>query len=447
MKELLVFLANEDKASTSKIQEVLKQFEGINFITYKNGKSCLDEFHKRPHLVVFSIALSDISGSVLLKKVKKYDPEITMVFITPENKTDQIPQLLNLGAYSFINRDKDEEDRIYDIINNALLEVHQKAELSRLRTELGKKYKYTNILRGKSQWMQDLYSMIDKAARSSIPISLFGEPGTGKKLIAKTIHYHSAYSNNPFVEINLAAIPEDLIEVELFGSEKTPMYGEKEIRHGKFEEAQRGTLYIKEIDKLSPMMQDKLAGVLRDKYFFRVGSENPLKFNSRIIISSASNLLDYVNKGIFKEDLYYKLLGLPVRVLPLRERESDVIYLSRYFLNQFCRENEMEKISITPEAQEKLLNYPYPGNIRELKAIVDLAAVMANGEDIKPEHVNFYSTNPMANLLLKENTLYEYTRQIIKNFMHKYDDDIMVVAKKLDVGKSTIYRMRKNGEI
>jgi DNA-binding NtrC family response regulator len=407
----------------------------------------MEDFHKNPQLVIFSIAMSDLSGSVFLKKIKKYDPDITMVFITSEGKTDQISQLLNLGAYSFINRDKDSEDRVWDVINNALLEVYQKSELMRLRTELGKKYKYTNILRGKSQWMQELYATIDKAAKSSIPVSLFGESGTGKKLIAKTIHYHSGYGNNPFIEVNLAAIPEELVEVELFGSEKTPIQAEKEIRQGKFEEAQRGTLYIKEIDKLTPMMQDKFATVLREKFFFRIGSENPLKFNSRIIIASSVNLLDYVNKGKFKEDLYYKLLGLPIRVIPLRERENDVIYLSRYFLNQFCRENELEKLNITPEAQEKLLNYPYPGNVRELKAIIDLAAVMVTDGAILPEHVNFYSTNPMANLLLKENTLYEYTRQIIRNFMQKYNDDIMIVAKKLDVGKSTIYRMRKNGEI
>ncbi|MFO7723662.1 MAG: sigma-54 dependent transcriptional regulator [Bacteroidales bacterium] len=447
MKDLLTFIAIEDKALTTRIQDILKQFEDVNFISYKNGKSCTDDFHKKPHLVIFSIALPDIAGSVLLKKIKKYDPDITMVFITPESKSDQIPQLLNLGAYSYINRDKDSDDRIWDVLNNALNEVQQSSELRRLRFEIGKKYKYTSILRGKSQWMQELYSAIDKAARSSIPVSLFGEPGTGKKLIAKTIHYHSAYANNPFVEVNVGAIPENLIEAELFGSEKVPIHGERDIRQGKFEEAQRGTLYIRSVEKLSPMMQQKLAGVLRDKYFCRLGSDNPLKFNCRVIIATEENLLDYVNKGKFDEDLYYKLLGLPIRVIPLRDRESDVVYMSRYFLNQFCRENEMEKISISSAAQEKLINYPYPGNIRELKAIVELAAVMANGEIIEPEHINFFSTNPMANLLLKENTLYEYTRQIIRNFMQKYDDDIMIVAKKLDVGKSTIYRMRKNGEI
>jgi two-component system, NtrC family, response regulator AtoC len=447
MKDLLTFVAIEDKATATRIQDVLKQFEDVNFISYKNGKSCTDEFHKNPQLVIFSTALPDIAGSVMIKKIKKYDPDITMVLITPDSKTDQIPELLKLGAFSFINRDQDSDDRVWDVLNNALNEVKQSSELRRLRFELGKKYKYTNILRGKSQWMQELYSAIDKAAKSSIPVSLFGEPGSGKKLIAKTIHYHSAYGNNTFVEVNVKAIPENLIEAELFGSEKVPLHGEREIRQGKFEEAQRGTLYIRSVEKLTPQMQQKLATVLREKNFFRLGSDNPLKFNCRVIIATEENLLDYVHKGKFDEDLYYKLLGLPIRVIPLRDRESDVIYLSRYFLNQFCRENEMEKITISPAAQEKLLNYPYPGNIRELKAIVELAAVMSNGEVIEPEHINFFSTNPMANLLLKENTLYEYTRQIIRNFMLKYDDDIMIVAKKLDLGKSTIYRMRKNGEI
>ncbi len=447
MKEILIFLAIEDKDMSTRIQDVLKQFEDTQFITYRNGKSCTDEFYKKPQMVIFSITMQDLSGSVLLKKIKKFDPDIKMIFVAPEKQATQIPQLLNLGAYSFINKDKDNDDRIWEVVSNTIENIRLKSELTRLRFEVGKKYKYTNILKGKSLWMHELFATIDKAAKSSIPVSLYGEPGTGKKLIAKTIHFHSAYMANPFIEVNIAAIPDNLIEAELFGFERTPLYGDREIRYGRLEEAQRGTLFINEIDKLNPLMQERLAGVIRDKNFCRLGSENPQKFNSRLIVSSTQNLLDHVNKGKFNEDLYYRLLGLPIRIAPLRDRENDLIYLSRYFLKQFCLENEMAKMEITPAAQEKLINYPYPGNIRELKAIIELSAVLADGHPIEPEHINFFTTNPMANLLLRENTLYEYTRQIIKNFMHKYNDDIMLVAKKLDVGKSTIYRMRKNGEI
>lgn len=447
MKDLMVFIASEDKKITSRIKEALNRFESINFISFNKGEKCINELYKNPQIVVFSSTLPDKTATVMIKNIKKYDPDIAMVAVTPDENTDNISSLINLGAYTYINKDIDSNERIWDVLNKTLSMVRDKADLRRLRFEIGKKYKYSSVLKGKSIWMQELFSVIDKAAKSSIPISLFGEPGTGKKLIAKTIHYNSAFSANPFVEIDLAVIPDNLIEIELLGTERTLITREKEIRTGKFEEAQKGTLYIKGIDKLSLMMQEKFSKILIDKYFFRLGSENPMKFNSRLIISTEESLLESVNKGTFKEDLYYRLIGLPLRVAPLRERNSDVITLARHFLNQFCKENELQKLTFSIDAQDKLANYPYPGNVRELKAVVELATIMCDNSVVKAEHINFFSTNLMANLLLKENTMYNYTRQIIKNFMQKYDNDIVLVSKKLDIGKSTIYRLKKNGEI
>jgi two-component system, NtrC family, response regulator AtoC len=447
MKEILTFLAVEDKGVASRIQEAIKRFENIHLMTYQSGKECSDDLYKNPQLIIFSIDLLDMRGSVMLKKIKKFDPEIATIFVASESKSDQIEEMLVLGARNFILKVKDSEERIHNVIENTIKDYQQREEIKRLSAEVGKKYKYSSILRGKSQWMQELFAMIDKAAESSIPVSLYGEAGAGKKLTAKTIHFNSSFSANPFVEVNFKAIPSHLAEAELFGTEKTFLSGEREIRPGKLEEAQRGTLFLKDLHRLSPELQEKLNRVFREKSFSRLGSDGPLRFNSRLILSSETNLLDHVNSGLLNEELYYRVVGLPIRIAPLRERDSDVLFLARHFLKEFCRENNVGKMNFSNDAMDRIINYPYPGNIRELKAVIDLASVLTTTDTIEAEHINFFTINPMAKLLMKEHTLFEYTRQIISNFMDRYDHDILEVSKRLDIGKSSIYRMKKLKQI
>ncbi|MDT8308151.1 MAG: sigma-54 dependent transcriptional regulator [Bacteroidales bacterium] len=446
MKETLVFIASEDSNYNKRLSDIISG-EGINIVSFTKGEELIDALYKKPSIIFFSNTMSEMSGSVLIKKIKRFNPAIAKIIIAPTSRDHEVLQLVALGAVDFIYKETDSDERIKLIFDNTLQKMEYESELVRLRHELGKKYKYNKVLRGKSEWIKELYALLDKAAKTSIPVSLTGEAGTGKKLIAKTIHFHSAYANNPFVEVDISVVPEKLIENEFFGSERKSIMYERDIVRGKLEEAQRGTLYIKDIHKMTPQMQSKFSDVLRNKEFYRINGETALKFNSRIIIASEEELLEAVKKGTFREGLYYRLLGLPIRVAPLRERNNDVMHLSRFFLNEFCKENGIEKLEISPSGQEKLFNYPYPGNIRELKAVIELAAVMSDGKVIEADHINFFSINTMANLLLKENTLNEYSRQIIKSFMDKYDDNIMVVAQKLDIGKSTIYRLKKNNEI
>ncbi len=444
---MTLFLAMENQETLAMIKEMLGQFEEIEVTTYTDPKEMLGDLYKNPHIVIFSISFSDYSGSVIMKKIKKADQDITMTFVTPERLADQVGQLMNLGAYSYINRDKDTEERILNVLRNTIEWHHQKLELRRMRAELGKKYKFSRLLRGNSTWLHELYNIIERAAHTGIPVSLYGEKGTGKKLIAKTIHFHSSFAGNPFIEIDPAVVPEYLIEAELFGTERTFSSGEKEIFRGKIEEAQRSTLFIRNVEKLPAYIQDKLSNVIEEKIFYRVGSENPLRFSSRLIVSSEKSLLDCVHKGIFSESLYYKLTGIPVRIAPLRERDSDILYLARMFLNRFCRDHEIKKLHMTEAAQQKLVNYPYPGNVAELKAVVELAATLAFNRDIDVGDVHFFRTDPMLEILSKEQTLNEYTHHIIKCYLDRYDDDIIAVSEKLDIGKSTIYRLKKLGEI
>jgi DNA-binding NtrC family response regulator len=288
---------------------------------------------------------------------------------------------------------------------------------------------------------------MEKATTNNITVSITGETGTGKELVAKAIHYNSTRKKKSFVAVNVAAIPKELIESELFGHEKGAFTGAVARRIGKFEEAHKGTLFLDEIGEMDLNMQAKLLRVLQEREVTRVGGNELVKIDVRLIVATHKNLLEEVQKGNFREDLYYRLLGLPIVVPPLRDRGSDIILLAKYFVEQFCKENKMPLLKISSEAQKKLLQYAFPGNIRELKAMAELAAVMANDDSIQPDDITFNATRNTADLLLRESTLKEYNQMILKHFLQKYDNNVLLVAQKLDIGKSTIYRMIKNGEV
>jgi DNA-binding NtrC family response regulator len=289
--------------------------------------------------------------------------------------------------------------------------------------------------------------MMEKAARTNITVSVTGETGTGKELVAKSIHYNSPRKNLAFVAVNLAAIPRDLLESELFGHEKGAFTGAVARRIGKFEEASKGTLFLDEIGEMDINMQAKLLRALQEKEIVRVGSNEVVKIDVRIIVATHRNLLEMVKNGTFREDLYYRVLGLPIHLPPLRERENDVLIIAKHFMDNFCKENSLPKKNLSTEAKKKLLGHAFPGNVRELKSVIDLACVMAEEKEIEAEHLNVSSQNMITDFMLKEITLKEFTIKFIQFYLDKYNYDVLKVARKLDVGKSTIYRMIQNKEV
>jgi len=322
-----------------------------------------------------------------------------------------------------------------------------KQEIVELKEEISKKYDISKIIKGNSPAIKRAFTLLEKAAKTNITVSLSGETGTGKELAAKAIHYNSSRSKKSFVAINVSAIPKELIESELFGHEKGSFTGATARRIGKFEEANKGTIFLDEIAEMDLNMQTKLLRVIQEKELTRVGGNQTIKIDTRVIVATHKNLSEEVKKGNFREDLYYRLLGLPIELPPLRDRGNDILLLAKFFVDDFCKENKMEKMSISSEAQEKLMKYAFPGNVRELKAIMELAGVMANENVIEANDVSFNSARSMSDFMLQEDTLKNYTRKIISHYLDKYDNNILLVARKLDIGKSTIYRMIKNDEL
>jgi DNA-binding NtrC family response regulator len=250
-----------------------------------------------------------------------------------------------------------------------------------------------------------------------------------------------------FVAVNVAAIPSELIESELFGHEKGAFTGAHSRRIGKFEEAHKGTLFLDEIGEMDLSIQAKLLRALQEREIVRIGGNEKVKTDVRIIVATHKNLFEEVQKGNFREDLYYRLLGLSIELPPLRERGNDLLILAKHFVDSFCKENKLPQKLISNEAKVKLCSYPFPGNVRELKAVMELAVVMADDDIIYDTDITFNQTANQADFLKQEMTLRDYTRNIINYYLEKYNHDIVTVAKKLDIGKSTIYRMIKNGEL
>ena len=436
-----VFVVEDDEFYGEILEYHLSLNPDITVTKFATGKDFLNSLDKRPSAVTLDYSLPDISGEEVLRKIKEYDADIPVVIISGQEDIKTAISLLKEGAYDYIVKDEDTKDRIWNTIRNIREKANLKEEISQLKQQVTKKYDFTTSIIGSSPSMKKVFAMVEKSVRSNITVSITGETGTGKEVVAKAIHYNSPRAKKPFVAVNITAIPKELIESELFGHEKGAFTGAVSRRIGKFEEAGDGTIFLDEIGEMDINMQSKLLRVLQERELTRVGGNSMVKVKCRVLSATHKDLAEEVRKGNFREDLYYRLLGLPINLPPLRERGNDILLLAKHFIDEYAQENELGKLTLSSKAQNKLFKYPWPGNIRELKAVIELSCVMTDSESIEEEHITFNSTGSIDTLLQNEMPLEEYKHKIIKHYLDKYNNDVVTVAEKLDIGKSTIYRM------
>jgi DNA-binding NtrC family response regulator len=441
-----IFVVEDDPAYTKFLQYVLSLNPDFEVEYFNTGKDCIDKLHKKPSVITLDYSLPDMPGEKVLRAIREFDPDISVIVISAQEKIGTAVELLKLGAFDYITKDEEAKDRILNAIKNAQNKSSLIREIDRLKEEISAKYEFEKSIIGNSSAIKKVFGLLEKAVKTQITVSITGETGTGKELVAKAVHYNSKRKNKPFIAVNIAAIPRDLIESELFGHEKGAFTGAANRRIGKFEEAEGGTIFLDEIGEMDLNLQSKLLRVLQEKEITRIGSNQVIKLDVRVIVATHKNLTEETKAGKFREDLYYRLLGLPIQLPPLRDREQDIILLSRFFLDQFSKENQLPKLKISPDAQNKLLKHPFPGNVRELKSVIDLAAVLAEDGEIQADNINFNSAAGEESMLLREMTLQEYNYRIIRNFLNKYDNNVLDVARRLDIGKSSIYRYLKEME-
>lgn len=441
-----IFVVEDDQAYTKFIKYVVGLNPDFDVEFFTTGKECLNNLHKNPAVITLDYSLPDMPGEQVLEEIKRHDPNINVIIVSAQEKIGTAVELLKSGAYDYITKDQDTKDRLLNSINNARNKTSLTREIDYLKKEISEKYEFEKSIIGNSLVLKKVFSLLEKAVKTTISVSITGETGTGKELIAKAIHYNSKRKNQPFVAVNIAAIPSELIESELFGHEKGAFTGAVSRRIGKFEEAEGGTIFLDEIGEMDPNLQAKLLRVLQEREVTRIGSNLVVKLDVRIITATHRDLSEEVKAGRFREDLYYRLLGLPVHLPPLRERGNDIMVLTKHFLDQFSKENQLPRFRIQEAAQRKLMEYSFPGNIRELKSIIDLAAVMAEGNEIREQDITFNTIARTESFLHNEMTMQAYMYRIIRHFLNRYDNNVLEVAKRLDIGKSSLYRYLKEME-
>jgi two-component system response regulator AtoC len=411
--------------------------------SFFNGRDFLNCLNESPDIVTLDYRLPDLSGLDVLKRIRQENEDVQVILISEQEDIDLVVTLLKMGAYDYITKSNDIKERLLNTIQNLTKDLSLKKEISTLKKEVQKKYSFRRTILGESPAIKNVYELVDKALETNITVIISGETGTGKELVAKAIHYNSKRREKPFVAVNVPAIPSELIESELFGHEKGSFTGASFRRIGRFEEADGGTLFLDEIGEMEQNLQTKLLRVLQEKEIVRVGSNKPIKTDCRIITATNKNLKEEVRKGKFREDLYYRLLGLPIELPPLRERASDILILARHFMESFCRENNIPLKRLTSEAQKKLMNYSFPGNVRELKSLVELAVALSVKEEIEPGDFAIDTGESLSSITGTEMTMHEYEMKILRTTLRKNSNDINLTARKLDIGVSTIYRLLK----
>lgn len=411
---------------------------------FGTGQECLENLQLRPAIISLDYTLPDMKGAEVLRKIKSFNDAIAVIILSGQGDISTAVQLLKEGAYDYITKEGEVKERLNRAVELIKKQNDLQSELDMLRQEVTAKYDFQKTLIGNSKAMHRVFRLLEKAVNTNITVSVYGETGTGKEMVAKAIHFNSLRREGPFVAVNMGAIPSELLESELFGYEKGAFTSANSRKKGQFELADGGTLFLDEIAEIDLTLQAKLLRALQEREVVRLGSEKPIKFDARIIIATHKDLAEEVRQGHFREDLYYRLLGLSVNLPPLRDRDNDIIILAQFFLDKFSTQNQLGQLSLSKEAKQKLMNYNFPGNVRELKAIIELAAVMALEGVVDADDIQFQSLRREAEFLTQEMSLEEYKRQIIHHYLEKYDRDVLLVARKLKIGKSTIYRMLQN---
>jgi DNA-binding NtrC family response regulator len=446
MTFLKIFLIEDDTFFGEALKYHLKLNPEFDVHLFKTGRECLTNLYLKPDVICLDFGLPDIKGDKLLKRIQETNNKIPIIIISGQEEIEIAVDFLKSGAKDYIIKN----EHTKDILWNSIIKIRENLklvhEVADLKEQLEQKFSFEKTIIGQSDAIKNVFTKINKSINTNINVSITGETGTGKEVAAKAIHYNSERKNKPFIAINMAAIPKDLMESEFFGHEVGAFTGANTRNIGKFEQANGGTIFLDEIAELDLNLQSKLLRVLQEREVVRIGGTTKIKFDARLIIATHKNLAQEVKNGNFREDLYYRITGLPIELPPLRERGNDTLLLAKYFIDLFIKDNKMKPISLSKEAKDKLLKYRFPGNIRELKSVIDLACVMTENNDILADDITFNSINNIAFFLSEEKTLKAHTAEIIFHYLKKNQNDVLKTAKKLDIGKSTIYNLIQSSE-
>lgn len=424
MKDKSILIVDDDPAICFAFK---KTFATLHFTTEEayNGIEAINKINQnKPTLIFMDITMPEMDGLAALEKIKKFNPLIPIIVITGDGNMETAIRAMKMGAFDYLTKPLDIE-KVRITAQRAIELMQMKNQIDELQHQLKNKEEGTNII-GQHPQMQDLFKKIGVISNTpnTTNVLILGETGTGKELVARVIHENGSHSTQPFQAINCTVLPENLLESELFGHEKGAFTGADHRKPGKFELANEGTLFLDEIGDMPETLQKKLLRVIQERSFERLGGNEQIKLNARIIAATHRELKDAVKKGTFREDLYYRLNVMEIVLPPLRDRKEDIPLLANYFLNKYTDRLEKKFTGITSEVMKTLSRYSFPGNVRELENIMERAVALERGEVLSmqslPQGLLMEESNKSVNIPILSKEFSTAKKIIIEAFEKKF---------------------------
>jgi DNA-binding NtrC family response regulator len=447
MKRRILVVEDEEKLRrVIELQLVSSGFDVDKAATAEEAIKIVD----RADLVLTDLRLPNMDGLQFLAQIRRQNAQVPVVMMTAYGSVETAVESMKAGATDFLLKPFS-LDHLMQVVGKALEVRALREENRKLKEELGRRYEYDNII-GRSEAMQEIFATVERVAPSRATVLLAGESGVGKDLIARAIHFYSPRRDRPLVKINCTAIPENLMESELFGYEKGAFTGATGSKPGKFEQADTGTVFLDEIGDVPGAIQVKLLRILQEREFERLGSNVTRRIDVRVIAATNQDLRAALEQGTFREDLYYRLNVVPINIPPLRDRKQDIPFLAEHFLRKLAPDAGREVDEITDAAMEKLVAYHWPGNVRELENVIERALVLARGNELDVEDIKLETASrPRAqtgdpHFLPEGLTLDQYEQELIREALRRADGNKSQAARLLGLTRNALrYRLTQMG--
>ena len=446
MESMKILVVDDEVPIREMIKKGLSQMGGFNVETAHNGLEAIERIEKDIFdLVLTDLKMPEMDGLELLKNIKGIRPEVLVILMTAYGSIETAVEAMKMGANDYITKPINFDDLLLHI-SKVQKESLLLKENRLLRMEVRKKFEFNNII-GKSKKMQEIFSLIEKVAPGNSTVIIYGGSGTGKELVAKAIHYHSTRTEKPFIPFNCGAIPETLVESELFGHTKGAFTGAIQAKRGLFEEANGGTLFLDEISTILPSVQVKLLRVLQEKELMRVGSTERTKIDVRMIAATNENLERNMKMGKFREDLFYRLHVFPIFLPDLKDRKEDISLLAYHFLDRYSKEAKKGIKGISKEAMKLLLEYHWPGNVRELENTIERAVIMTDQDHLVPNDFPKELIEGFSEMIKRgvkdRKSLNDIKSEYIKEILKEVSGNKRIASEILKVNPRTLYRFEK----
>ncbi|HSB07606.1 MAG TPA: sigma-54 dependent transcriptional regulator [Thermodesulfobacteriota bacterium] len=446
MDPLKILVVDDEAPVRELLKRGLSPLGNFSVEVASNGSEAVEKIERDIFdLVLTDLMMPEMDGMELLKTIKGTRPEVMVIMMTAHGSIETAVEAMKIGANDYITKPIDFNELLIHI-SKAQKESLVLKENRLLRLEVKKKFEFDKIV-GKSKRMQEIFSLIEKVAPSNSTVLIYGGSGTGKELVAKAIHYHSPRADKPFIPFNCSAIPETLVESELFGHAKGAFTGAVQTKKGLLEEAEGGTLFLDEIATIQPSVQVKLLRVLQEKEIMRVGSSERIKIDVRMIAATNENLEANMRHGKFREDLFYRLHVFPIFLPHLKDRKEDIPLLAYHFLELFSQETMKGLKGISKEAMSILMEYDWPGNVRELENVIERAVIMAEQDCLVPGDLPRNLLEESSNLVKRgakvHKSLDEIKAEYIQEILKETHGNKRIAAEILKVNPRTLYRFEK----